>query len=111
VTFTESFATVEKAVDGYYIRLEEGEYVTRAKAPTEFVASEIAHRWNAYPALLEACEGLLAQVTGPVMVHGDGRGRDGVKDGLSGDEFRALRDARIDAARAALAQARAKGGE
>ncbi len=51
---------------------------------------------------LEALRGLLAQIEGPAMVHGDGRGNDGRKTGLSGDEFRALRDKRIAAARAVL---------
>jgi hypothetical protein len=53
-------------------------------------------------ALIEALRGLFAQITGPVMVHGNGCGRDGTKTGLSGEEFEALRTRRIDAARIAL---------
>src|SRR5574340_223400 len=50
---------------------------------------------NSHEALLEACEGLLNQVTGPAMVYGDGRGNDGRKTGLSHQEFNQLRDWRI----------------
>ena len=59
----------------------------------------------AAPCLLAALRELLAQAEGPVMVHGDGIGWSGVKDGLSGDEFRELRKRRLADARAALAQA------
>ena len=55
--------------------------------------------------LRTALRGLLDQVTGPIMVYGDGRGRDGTKIGLSDWEFLALKDKRIAKARAALAAA------
>ena len=62
----------------------------------------------ASPCLLAALDGVLAQLLGPAMVHGNGIGNSGKKDGLSGEEFQALRTARIEAARAAIAKA--KGG-
>lgn len=63
----------------------------------------------AAPELLAALSECLAQLTGPAGVWGDGRGNDGKKTGLSGDEFNALRDSRIEKARAAIALA--EGGE
>lgn len=51
-----------------------------------------------------ALAGCLAQITGPAIVHGDGRGNDGRKTGLSGAEFNALRAERIAAARKILAK-------
>ena len=67
--------------------------------------NELARRWNTHHELIAAIKGLLAQVEGPAMVHGDGRGADGKKIGLSGDEFISLRAERIDLARAAIARA------
>lgn len=52
----------------------------------------------------EALRGLLAQLEGPVMVHGDGIGNDGTKTGLSGEEFDALCKSRVAKARAVLTQ-------
>lgn len=57
------------------------------------------------PALLAALKGLLDQATGPAGIWGDGRGNDGKKTGLSGQEFNELREARIQNARAAIAKA------
>lgn len=57
------------------------------------------------PSLLAALKGLLAQLEGPVMIHGNGIGNSGIKDGLSGDEFQALKRARLEAARAAIESA------
>lgn len=71
----------------------------------EEVAAANARLIAAAPELLAALEGLLAQLDGPVMVHGDGRGRDGTKTGLSGEEFNQLRKSRIEAARAAIKNA------
>lgn len=59
----------------------------------------------AAPELLAALEGVLSQMTGPVQVLGDGKGRDGTKTGLSGKEFDDLKAARIAAARTAIAKA------
>lgn len=60
----------------------------------------------AAPDLLAALEGALAQLTGPAMVYGDGRGNDGKKAGLSHQEFNALQAERIAKARAAIEKAR-----
>lgn len=68
---------------------------------------ELTPLYEAAPDLLEACRELLAQVTGPAMIYGDGRGNDGQKTGLSHSEFNALHDRRIELARAAIAKATA----
>lgn len=60
----------------------------------------------AAPELLAALEGALAQLTGPVMVHGNGIGANGRKTGLSGEEFKALREQRLELIRAAIAKAK-----
>lgn len=56
--------------------------------------------------LLAALVGCLAQLLGPALVHGDGRGNDGRKTGLSGQEFSRLKAKRIAAARSVIAKAR-----
>lgn len=56
--------------------------------------------------LLAALEALLDQVTGPAQVFGNGCGSDGKKTGLSGQEFNARTDSRIDQARAAILKAK-----
>lgn len=77
-------------------------YDESGMGPSRRMAEEIVRRFNAYDDLRDALSGLLAQVTGPAVVYGDGRGNDGIKDGLSHKEFCDLRDSRINAARAAL---------
>ena len=62
----------------------------------------IADPEKTIPELLAALRGLLAQAEGPAMVYGDGRGNDGTKTGLSHEEFCALRQSRVEAARAAI---------
>lgn len=59
----------------------------------------------AAPDLLAALRDLLDELTGPAMVWGDGIGNNGVKTGLSHEEFVQRRDARLTAAREALARA------
>ena len=61
--------------------------------------------------LLGACEGLLSQLEGAAMVCGNGCGNDGKKTGLSQQEFVALRNSRLDAARTAIAKAKARKNE
>lgn len=57
---------------------------------------------RAIPVMIEALQGALTQLTGPVGVWGDGRGRDRQKTGLSHEEFNALQKSRIDNVRDAL---------
>jgi hypothetical protein len=52
----------------------------------------------------ESLRDLLAQMTGPYQVYGNGCGGDGKKTGLSYSEFNALRDQRIAKAQAILAR-------
>ncbi len=52
----------------------------------------------------DSLEELVAQLTGPAQVYGDGCGSDGKKTGLSHWEFNALRDQRIAKAQAILAK-------
>lgn len=59
----------------------------------------------AAPDLLAALRDLLDELTGPAMVWGDGIGNNGVKTGLSHEEFVQRREARLTAAREALARA------
>jgi len=77
----------------------------RDRATYEANAEFIVQACNSHAALVSALSDLLAQITGPAMVHGNGCGNDGKKTGLSGEEFSALRKARIDAASSALALA------
>ncbi len=62
----------------------------------------------AAPDLLASLLDLLADVTGPAMVYGNGIGNDGKKTGLTHQEFNELRAARIANARAAIARAEGK---
>lgn len=83
------------------IRTEHPEWALRMRIAEESI---VQARLDA-AGLLEACKGLLEQVTGPAMVYGDGRGNDGKKTGLSHEEFNTLRNNRIAKARAAIAKA------
>ena len=80
---------------------------TGTRKEAEERAALIVRAVNERDDLIAALKGALAQLTGPAMVHGDGRGNDGKKTGLSHGEFCALQAQRIEAARAALARAEA----
>ena len=66
--------------------------------------AEIGLLLAAAPEMLDLLTDLLDQVTGPAGVWGDGRGRTGEKDGLSGEEFNARKAERIERASALLAR-------
>jgi hypothetical protein len=91
--------------------VDRGKYGYAVEYPGGFVAAmpskEVAQLTAAAPDLLGALEGALAQLTGPAQMYGDGIGNNGKKTGLSAEEFNALRDSRLEAARAAIAKATA----
>lgn len=80
--------------------------VDNGKSQVLIDAEHICKCVNEHAELLAALEGLLEQVTGPAGVWGDGRGNDGKKTGLSGQEFNDLKDARIQKARTIIAKSK-----
>ncbi len=98
---------------GHEIFTEDGGGV--AECSNDVRAAQLVSRFNAFEPgglvaeMAEVVAGLLAQEEGPAQVFGNGCGNDGTKTGLSGEEFNALRDSRLKAARAVLAKYKGEG--
>lgn len=94
------------AILGSNDRLVFGSLICNQRDQQAIIDHQLAvHAVKMLPQLVDALKDLLAQQEGPAGVWGDGRGRDGKKTGLSGQEFNALRDKRIKTARAVLKEA------